>query len=74
MWGHGAKDNKRGLKVFLCRTPSSAQKCMHIEKKRVLVLMKILQLFDSDNKGLEPIWNLAGLADLLQQLRYYTEF
>lgn len=36
--------------------------------------MKILQLFDSDNKGLEPIWNLDGLADLLQQLRYYTEF
>lgn len=36
--------------------------------------MKILQLFDSDNKGLEPIWNLAGLADLLQQLRYYFEF
>lgn len=36
--------------------------------------MKILQLFDSDNKGLGPIWNLAGLADLLQQLRYYTKF
>lgn len=35
MWGHGAKDNKRGLKVFLCRTPSSAQKCMHIEKKGI---------------------------------------
>lgn len=35
-------------------------------KKKVLMLMKILQLFESDNKGLESSWNLADLADLLQ--------
>lgn len=59
------RTTKEALKYFFAEH-LRVLKNVCILKKKVLMLMKILQLFDSDNKGLEPSWNLTGLADLLQ--------
>lgn len=68
------RTTKEALKYFFAEHLRVLKNVCILKKMGNMMLMKILQLFDSDNKGLEPIWNLAGLADLLQQLRYYTEF
>lgn len=59
------RTTKEALKYFFAEH-LRVLKNVCILKKKVLMLMKILQLFESDNKGLEPSWNLADLADLLQ--------